>query len=68
MLIILNEWLRTSVQSCVPEGIHLQKSADLVHLHFNKFDYTTGPKEVAYQPIIANQERWLVDGTKFQIS
>ena len=27
---------------------------------------TTNSKEVDYQPIIANQERWLVDGTKFQ--
>ena len=26
---------------------------------------TTGSKEVDYQPIIVNQERWLVDGTKF---
>ena len=40
----------------------------MVHLHFNNFDYTTGPKEVDYQPIIANQERWLVGGTKFLIS
>ena len=39
MLIILNERLRTSVQSCVPEGIHVQKSANLAHLHFNNFDY-----------------------------
>ena len=29
---------------------------------------TTGSKEVDYQPIIVNQEKWLVDGTKFQIS
>ena len=29
---------------------------------------TTGSKEVDYQPIIVSQERWLVDGTKFQIS
>ena len=44
------------------------KSADLVHLHFNNFDYTTRLKEADYQPITENQESWLVDGIKFQIS
>ena len=55
----------------VPRGIHLQEVCRLGSIALSQFWtvvtlITTGSKEVDYWPIIVNQERWLVGGTKFK--
>ena len=51
----------------IAEGIHLQ-SLQTWFICILIILITTGSKEADYQPIIASQERWPVDGTEFQIS